>query len=180
MSLQPAADCADHGLPMRFVPALFVLAVTVSPALAQHEPLIVIPGKPGVPVMMNGVDVSWSVIEGDFGLDRPIGMTPTVIYRPLLISVPYYAPAGHSGPGYFPRTGRRPGYGRLEVVPPPNRPLPPPAPTYYRSWSSESDSGPVTDYAPFNMPSVGVFTGPGRWGRRGGHQGGTQGSGNGK
>lgn len=163
---------------MRIVPALLLLAASATPALAQHEATIVIPGKPGVPVLMNGVDVSWSVIEGDFGLDRPIGMTPTVVYRPLLISAPAYVPAGPAGPGYFPRSGRRPGYGRLEVVPPPNRPLPPPAPTYYRSWTSESASGPVTDYTPYNMPSVDVYTG---WGGRRGrhHPGGAPGSGNG-
>ena len=38
--------------------------------------------------MMNGVDVSWSVVEGDYGLDRPIGMVPTVIYRPYAVVVP--------------------------------------------------------------------------------------------
>ena len=163
---------------MRIVPALLLLAATASPALAQHEATIVIPGKPGVPVLVNGVDVSFSVIEGDFGLDRPIGMTPTIVYRPLLISAPAYVP-GPAGPGYFPRTGRKPGYGRLEVIPPPNRPLPAPAPTYYRSWTSESSPGPVTDYTPYNMPSVDVYAGAGWWGRRGRHHGGTPGPGHG-
>lgn len=165
---------------MRIAPALLLLAASVSPALAQHEPVIVIPGKAGVPVLMNGVDISWSVVEGDFGLDRPIGMTPTVVYRPLLISLPAYLPPGPSGPGYFPRTGRKPGYGRLEVIPPPNRPLPPPAPSYYRSWSSESAPGPVTDYTPYNVPAwVDVYAGAGWWGRRGRHPGGGPGSGHG-
>jgi hypothetical protein len=31
-----------------------------------------------------------------------------------------------------------PGYGRLEIVPPPNRPLPRPAQSYSRSWRMES------------------------------------------
>jgi hypothetical protein len=145
---------------MRIVHAALLLAVSASPALAQRAPVIVVPGKPGVPVMMNGVDVSWAVIEGEFGLDRP-GTVKTVIYRPLAITVPYYGP-GYDEPGYFPRTGRRPGYGRLEVVPPADRPLPPPAPTYYRSWSSQSAPTPATEYPQYSAPPVGVSV----WGGR--------------
>jgi hypothetical protein len=126
---------------------LFV--VFASPAFAQREPEIVIPGHPGVPVMINGIDASWGVVEGEFGLDRPGLMTPTVIYRPLQVSVPY-----SSGPAYFPRDGRKPGYGRLEIIPPPNAPKPRPAPSYFRSWSSQSAPGPVTDYAPYPTPPI--------------------------
>ena len=142
---------------MRLVQAALFLAVSALPALAQRAPVIVIPGKPGVPVMINGVDVSYSVIEGEFGLSRPNMVNPTVIYRPLAIPLAFgpdvnpdndereTSPQRH---GFFPSTGRRPGYGRLEILPPPDRPKPPPAPTFYRSWSSQSGSGPVTDYAP--------------------------------
>ena len=56
---------------MRLLQTALWLAVGISPALAQRAPVIVIPGRPDVPVLMNGVDVSWSVIEGEFGLDRP-------------------------------------------------------------------------------------------------------------
>jgi len=151
---------------MRFVYAALLLAVSVSPALAQRAPVIVVPGKPGVPVIMNGVDVSWAVIEGEFGLDRP-GEPKTVIYRPFAVALPYYAPA-YDERGYFPRTGRRPGYGRFEIVPPANRRLPPPAPTYYRSWSSQSENGPVTEYQSFSSPpvDVSVWAGHGRHERR--------------
>ena len=133
---------------MRFVYVALLLAVTASPALAQREPQIVIPGKRGVPVIINGIDASWGVVIGEFGLDRPGEMSPVVIYQPLLASVPYVVP------GYYPKTGKKPGYGRLEILPPPNQPPPPPAPTYFRSWSSQSAPGPVTDYAPYPMPSV--------------------------
>ena len=133
---------------MRFLHAALMLVISASPAFAQREPEIVIPGRPGVPVMINGVDASWGVVVGEFGLDRPGLLAPTVIYRPLLISVPQFVP------GYYPSTGRRPGYGRLEVVPPPGTPKPPPAPTYYRSWSSQSAPGPVTDYPSYPMPPV--------------------------
>jgi hypothetical protein len=126
----------------------FLLAVSAVPALAQRAPVIVIPGKPGVPVYINGIDASWAVVEGEFGLDRPGAMTPIVTYRPIVLSIPYRVP------GYHPRDGRRPGYGRFEIVPPPDRVLPPPAPTYYRSWSSESAPGQVTEHPPFNPPHI--------------------------
>jgi hypothetical protein len=131
-----------------FVPVVLLLAMTATPAFAQREPEIVIPGKPGVPVMINGIDASWGVVEGEFGLDRPGAVTPTVIYRPLMASVPY------SEPGYFPRSDRKPGYGRLEIVPPPGAPKPPPAPSYLRSWSSQSQSGPVTISPPYPAPPI--------------------------
>jgi hypothetical protein len=134
---------------MRLVQAILLTAVTAAPAFAQRAPEIVIPGKLGVPVYINGIDASWGVVEGDFGLDRPGMVTPTVIYRPVTtVALPVEAPS------YYPKTGQRPGYGRLEIVPPRDRPLPPPAPTYYRSWSSGSSSAPVTQYAPYYGPDA--------------------------
>jgi hypothetical protein len=135
---------------MRFVHMALLIAVSASPALAQRGPVIVIPGRPDVPALMYGVDISWSVIEGDFGLARPGVVTPTVIYRLPPAIVPYYGPAAY-GPGYFPTTGEQPGYGRLEVVPGPNRPLPPPAQSYRRSWSS--NSAPTPADLPSNNPT---------------------------
>ncbi len=125
-----------------------LLAVTASPAFAQREPVIVVPGRPDVPVIINGIDASWGIVEGEFGLDRPGVVAPTVIYRPLQVSVPYAVP------GYFPRDNRKPGYGRLEVVPPPDAPKPRPAPSYSRTWTSQSAPGPVTDYAPYPAPPI--------------------------
>jgi hypothetical protein len=133
---------------MRLLYAALLIAISVSPAFAQREPVIVIPGRPDVPVFINGIDASWGVVEGEFGLDRPGVTTPTVIYRPLLGSVPYAAPS------YFPRDNKRPGYGRLEIEPPPDRALPPPAPSFFRNWSSQSPRGPVTEYAPFEVPGT--------------------------
>jgi hypothetical protein len=128
------------GWSMRFLWAGLLLVVTASTAVAQGGPEIVIPGKPGVPVYVNGIDASWGIVEGELGLDRPNESAPTVIWRPYLIPLPYRVHA------YYPADDRRPGYGRLEIVPPPNRRLPPPAPSYYRKWSSESAPGPVTEY----------------------------------
>jgi hypothetical protein len=124
---------------MRFLYAALLLAVSCSSALAQREPEIVIPGKPGVPVFINGIDASWGIVEGEFGLDRPNQINPTVVYRPFLAALPYGVPS------YFPAEGRPPGYGRLEIVPPVRR-VPAPGPKYHRFWSSESAPGPVTEY----------------------------------
>ena len=134
---------------MRLVKAILLSAAAVSPAFAQRAPEIVIPGKPGVPVYINGIDASWGVVESDFGLDRPGMVAPTVIWRPVTaVALPVEAPS------YYPKTGKRPGYGRFEIVPPRDRPLPPQAPTYYRSWSSGSAAGPVTEYAPYYGPDA--------------------------
>jgi hypothetical protein len=103
-----------------------------------------------VPVFENGVDISWSVVEGEFGLDRPGQVTPTVIYRLPPPVITTYAGAAAYEPGYFPQDGRQPGYGRLEIVPGPNRRLPPPAQSYRRSWSSESAPTPAD--LPSNNP----------------------------
>jgi len=150
--------------------AVLLLALGANPAFAQRIPSIVIPGRPDVPVIINGIEASWSVVEGDYGLDRPIGMVPTVIYRPFAVMVPGPgrgpdAPPRRRvyGPAYFPSTGQRPGYGRLEVVPPPDRPLPRPAESFFQSWSSQSAPGPVTTYAPFAAPPI-IWNGGGRLG----------------
>jgi hypothetical protein len=118
-------------------------------AAAQTEPVIVVPGRPGVPVMMNGVDVSGAVIEGEFGLNRPdSGYPRTVIMR-------YWPPEYYRTPGaYFPATGHRPRYGRREVIPPPDRHMPAPAEPYYRDWMIESAPGPVSTPVPFDSPQV--------------------------
>src|ERR1700685_4522133 len=103
------------------------------PALADNEPVIVVPGRPGVPVMMNGVDVSGAVIEGEWGLNRPGVVTPTVImpcWPPR-----YYGPAG----AYFPATGHRPPYGRLEIIPPPHRGVRPPGRAAFPQWRREAE-----------------------------------------
>lgn len=58
--------------------------------------------------------------------------------------------------GYYPSAGRRPGYGRQEVEPP-VRVLPPPAPTYHRSWSTGSGPEPATVNPPYQPPEVNVM-----------------------
>ena len=70
---------------------------------------------------------------------------PTIVYGPRGLAPPlYYGP-------YFPKVGRRPGYGRYEVEPPPHRPLPPRAESFHREWSTQSDELPA-DLAPAVRP----------------------------
>jgi hypothetical protein len=132
---------------MRPLAGLFtlLLAACMSGALrADHAPSFVVPGKPGIPVIINGYDASWGVVEGDWGLYRPGHMRPAVSYAPQLI---------HAWPsaGYYPYTGRRPRSGRLEIQAP-HRPYPPPS--FHRAWSTQPDPAPLTVYPPFDPPPV--------------------------
>ena len=56
-----------------------------APAPAADGPVIVIPGKRGVPVIINGFDASYTIVEGDWGLDRPGHMPPSIIAGPLVV-----------------------------------------------------------------------------------------------
>ncbi len=105
-------------------------------ARADHAPAFVIPGRPGVPVVINGVDASYTVVEGDWGLSRPGHGSITVIG-----GAPVY------DPGYrraFPRYGYPPPRGRNEMEFGPDRPLPEPAESYSRAWSTHAE--PTVNY----------------------------------
>lgn len=100
-------------------------------AMADTGPVIVIPGRPGVPVFINGREVSYSVVEGDWGRAKSFTVQPTIYggwhnYEPPKV--------GH----YYPSAGRMPGYGRYEIEPPADRVLPKPAAAFHQSWSVES------------------------------------------
>ncbi|MGH6768252.1 MAG: hypothetical protein ACRECO_04435 [Xanthobacteraceae bacterium] len=128
--------------------AVVLLIGAVMPVHADHAPVIVIPGKAGVPVVINGYDASYTIVEGDWGLSRPGHMTPTIVSGPLIAPAPYY-------PGsYFPALGRRPGYGRHEIEPPPDRRRPPPAQSFHREWNIESAPTPATLDPPAYPPPV--------------------------
>ena len=51
--------------------AALCAAFLAAPAHAQTGPVIAIPGKAGVPVIINGVIADGAVIWGDWGLARP-------------------------------------------------------------------------------------------------------------
>jgi hypothetical protein len=125
--------------------AAFVLAIligTTSAAWAgSTTPVIVIPGRPGVPIIINGIDASYAVVEGDWGLGKGIHVQPTVYGGHFVDPEPH---VGH----YYPSAGHQPGYGRLEIEPPANRKLPKPAESYHDSVSAESMSQPPQQAQP--------------------------------
>jgi hypothetical protein len=129
---------------MRIGVALAVLATMTSSALAGGGFEIVIPAKPGVPIIINGVDASYAVVEGDWGLLRGTHVQPTVYGGRYVDPVPN---VGH----YYPSSGHLPGYGRVEIEPPANRKLPQEAESYHQSWSAHSRP---TVEIPANPPPV--------------------------
>src|SRR3954462_1807829 len=116
---------------MRSRLALAIWIGTAATALAGSAPVLVIPGRPGVPVIINGIDASYAVVEGQWGLGQGPQMQTTVYGGRYIHPVPH---GGH----YYPSAGHQPGYGRLEVQPPANRKLPQPAESYHQSWSAQS------------------------------------------
>jgi hypothetical protein len=115
---------------MRAAQALLILIGTSAPALADGFD-IVIPGRPGIPIIVNGRDISYAVVEGAWGLGHGNYIEPTVFGGRVIDPEPN---VGH----YYPSAGNLPAYGRLEIEPPPNRKLPKPAESFHQSWTSQS------------------------------------------
>jgi hypothetical protein len=133
---------------MRIGLALAILIGTTLTAFAESNgPVIVIPGRPGVPVIINGIDASYTVVEGDWGLDKGMHVQPTV-YGGRYVDVEPHV--GH----YYPSAGHLPGYGRFEIEPPANRRLPQPAESYHESWSAQSTPQHAQPEVPFYPPPV--------------------------
>ena len=132
---------------MRTGLALAILIGTSGAALADSAPVLVIPGRAGVPIIINGVDASYAVVEGDWGLSKNVHVTPTIY------GGRYVDPAPHVG-HYYPSAGHQPGYGRLEIEPPANRKLPQPAESYHQSWSAQSTPQPPQPEIPFYPPPI--------------------------
>jgi hypothetical protein len=117
----------------------FSIAAAAAPAaLADGGPVLVVPGKPGVPVIINNLDARWAVVEGDWGLSRPQHAAPNVFWG---------RPPGEAARrnGFFPSTGKTPVQGRHEIEPPEDRSLPPPAENFSRIWSTSPEQGPPAD-----------------------------------
>ena len=132
---------------MRIGLALALLIGTTLAASADSGPVIVIPGRPGIPIIINGIDASYAVVEGDWGLARGTHVQPTVY------GGRYVDPEPHVG-HYYPSLGHVPGYGRLEIEPPANRKLPPRAESFHQSWSAHSDPLPAQSDIPQTPPAV--------------------------
>ncbi|QPF94352.1 hypothetical protein [Bradyrhizobium commune] len=110
---------------------------------------IVVPGRPGVPIIINNIDASYTVVEGVWGLGKNIQVQPT-IYGGRYVAERQPDDVGH----YYPSMGLRPGYGRLEVEPPANRKLPKPAESYHQSWGASSAPLPPQMDVPVNPPPI--------------------------
>lgn len=129
---------------MAFVGMAGLAALSPATAHADSGPVIVIPSRPGIPVIINGRDASYAVVEGDWGLARPGAGEVIVIGGSPVLPNPVYTQRN----SYHPRYGRAPLRGRYEIEPPPDRELPEPAENFSRSWSTSSDPVPVNDYGP--------------------------------
>ena len=123
-----------------------VLIATAAPVAADHQPVLVVPGRPDLPVMINGVNAAWGYVDGDWGLYRPGA-------PPLYVLPAYPITPGMRSGGYFPSAGHAPRSGRLEIEPPADRPLPPRAPSFHRSWGAASEPAPAT-IPPENPPPI--------------------------
>jgi hypothetical protein len=108
---------------------------------------IVIPYRRGVPIIINGIDASYTVIEGEWGLGKNDHVQPTIYGGRYIDSEPN---VGH----YYPSLGHMPGYGRLEIEPPANRRLPKPAESYHQSWSARSMPLPAQSDPPVDAPPI--------------------------
>jgi hypothetical protein len=145
----------------RASPIVLVLGGAIlgaAPALAADSgPVIVLPGRHGLPVIINGVDVTGAVIEGDWGLYSPHMVDPRIIAAPAWAPGRIYRGSymgGYVQGSYFPAFGKEPGYGRHEIEPPANRHLPPPAQSFHRSWSSQSEPLPPDLDPPAQPPPL--------------------------
>ena len=123
------------------VVALASFALAPAPVRADSGPVIVIPSRPGVPVVINGRDASYAVVEGDWGLSRPGAVPVTVIGASPIMPNDVYRRRN----SYIPRYGRVPERGRYEVEPAADRALPEPAESFSRSWSTSSDVTPANN-----------------------------------
>jgi hypothetical protein len=141
---------------MRIAISLAILIGSTVLAFADSGGVIAIPGRPGFPVLINGRDATYAMVEGDWGLSRGVHVQPTVYGGWDHYEAP---PVGH----YYPSLGHRPGYGRLEIQPPANRKLPQPAESYHQSWSARSAPPAPQQAVPDYPPPVIVAPAPGRF-----------------
>jgi len=132
---------------MRAATALALLIGTTATAFAGGGFEIVIPGRIGVPIVINGVDASYAVVEGDWGLGKGVQVQTKVYGGRYIDPVPN---VGH----YYPSAGHMPGYGRVEIQPSANRKLPQPAESYHQSWSAQSNPSQPQADIPFYPPPV--------------------------
>ena len=92
---------------------VFGLIVVAPMARADSGPVIVIPSRPGIPIIINGRDASYAVVEGDWGLSRPGHVAVTVIGASPVAPNEVYSRRN----SYHPKYGSAPQRGRREIPP---------------------------------------------------------------
>jgi hypothetical protein len=132
---------------MRVRVTLAILTAMTSTAFAGGGFDIVVPYRFGVPIIINGIDASYAVIEGEWGLGKNDHVQPTIYGGRYIDPDPH---VGH----YYPSAGHMPGYGRLEIEPPPGRRLPQPAESFHQSWSAQSAPLPAQSNVPVDPPPI--------------------------
>jgi hypothetical protein len=136
---------------MRSLAIIFALAAGIlhaAPARADHQPVIAVPGNPSTPVIIDGRDASWAVVEGDWGLYRPGHVTPAVLSPYARGNDRWHTRS------YYPFAGKPPRSGRLEIIPSSNRRLPPRAESFHRYWSNDASPVPAQTEYPAVAPPV--------------------------
>ena len=133
---------------MRVGVTLAILMAMTSTAFAGGGFDIVVPGRPGVPIIIDNIDASYSVVEGVWGLGKNVQVQPTIY------GGRYIAERQPEMSAIIIRPWALPGYGRLEVEPPANRKLPQPAESYHQSWGVQSAPLPPQMDVPVNPPPV--------------------------
>ena len=129
-------DCGGHRSQSVLRAACF--GATLAHATDQ-APVLVIPGRPGIPVVINGYDASYTIVEGDWGLARPGQVSPVIVNGPLItparrIYTGHYFPSLGTPSRLWPPRGRA-AAGSAAAAP---------APSYYREWGAESQQLPAT------------------------------------
>lgn len=124
------------GIYSMILAAGFAALAAASPAHAGDTgPVIAVPSRPGIPIVIWGRDASYAVVEGDWGLARPGHVPVTVIGGSPIRPNPVYEPRNR----YLPRYGHAPPRGRNEIEPPGVGGPPEPAESYSRNFSASSD-----------------------------------------
>lgn len=132
--------------PFRLLFAAAVLAASAAAAVADEGPVLVVPNRPIAPIVINGCDAAFAVVESDWGLGKNVRIAPTVYG----CRAPELRAVGH----YYPSAGHKPGYGRHEIEPPAGRRLPPRAESYQRSWSAQSAPPAIQPPVPMAPPEI--------------------------
>ena len=131
---------------MAFTFAFALLAGMTASAVADTGPVVVIPSRAGVPIVIDGVDASFAVVEGDWGLGKSVHVSADHLWR---LAGGDAAARGALFPAH--RTGVPVTDATRSTR---RRALLPGDGSYYRSWGAESPRGYEQEYVPPDPPPI--------------------------